>query len=86
MAETDFRALVPHASMSAAVYDEIEIEDMTWVAEEKRFTYPCPCGDVFSIPLDDIVSGEDVAGCASCSLRIRLVFDEDSLRAIVGDF
>jgi diphthamide biosynthesis protein 3 len=73
------------ATGAGAVYDEIEIEDMTWVEAEQRFTYPCPCGDVFSIALSEMLDGEDVAGCASCSLRIRCVFDEDSLRKIVGE-
>ena len=35
----------------AAVYDEIEIEDMDWVPEEKTFYYACPCGDKFAISL-----------------------------------
>jgi hypothetical protein len=34
-----------------AVYDEIEIEDMDWKADERVFYYPCPCGDKFSITL-----------------------------------
>lgn len=32
-----------------SVYDEIEIEDMEYNAEEGVFYYPCPCGDRFSI-------------------------------------
>lgn len=34
-----------------SVYDEVEIEDMTWRADERAFTYPCPCGDKFIITL-----------------------------------
>ena len=34
-----------------SVYEEVEIEDMEWEADEKRFTYPCPCGDRFVITL-----------------------------------
>lgn len=69
----------------SAIYDEVEIEDLTFDASLRRFTYPCPCGDLFSLALDEMLNGEDVAGCPSCSLRIRIIFDEDSLRAIVGD-
>ncbi len=71
--------------MAAAIYDEIEVEDMTFIAAERRFTFPCPCGDVFGISLDELLGGEDVAGCPSCSLRIRVVYDEAALKAIVGD-
>lgn len=35
----------------SAVYDEIEIEDMTWDSEKLTFSYPCPCGDKFLITL-----------------------------------
>lgn len=34
-----------------SVYDEVEIEDMDYDAEDKIFYYPCPCGDKFQISL-----------------------------------
>jgi diphthamide biosynthesis protein 3 len=63
----------------AAVYDEVEIEDMTWDAARASFSYPCPCGDKFGIPLGDLEGGEDIARCPSCSLLLRVVFDGDVL-------
>lgn len=30
-------------------YDEIEIEDFEYNAEEETYYYPCPCGDKFQI-------------------------------------
>lgn len=33
----------------AAYYDEIEIEDFTFDEDNDVYTYPCPCGDKFSI-------------------------------------
>ena len=33
------------------VYDEIEIEDMDFEADEQTFFYPCPCGDKFQFTL-----------------------------------
>lgn len=68
----------------AALYDEIDIADFTWSCEERTFFYPCPCGDRFSIRVDDMLGGEDVAGCPSCSLRIRILFDEASLDAAMN--
>lgn len=34
----------------------------------------------FIISLQDLLDGEDVAPCPSCTLRIRIVFDEDYLK------
>jgi diphthamide biosynthesis protein 3 len=61
------------------VYEEVEIEDMTFNAETQEYTYPCPCGDKFSISLEELHDGDDIALCPSCTLRIRVIFDEDSL-------
>jgi diphthamide biosynthesis protein 3 len=33
----------------AAVYDDIEIEDMDFDEEKQTYFYPCPCGDKFFI-------------------------------------
>jgi len=33
------------------IYDEIEIEDLDFDEEVGIFTYPCPCGDKFTINL-----------------------------------
>ncbi|KAJ1431485.1 hypothetical protein B484DRAFT_347227 [Ochromonadaceae sp. CCMP2298] len=43
------------------------------------YSYPCPCGDRFVINLEDLHDGEDVAHCPSCTLRIRVIFDEEAL-------
>lgn len=64
------------------VYEEIEIEDMTFVESDQMYTYPCPCGDIFSILLAELHDGEDIATCPSCTLRIRVIFDEESLPAL----
>ncbi len=57
------------------MYDEIEIEDMTYDPTLQIYHYPCPCGDRFEIGIADLKDGEDVAVCPSCSLMIRVVFD-----------
>lgn len=36
------------------VYEEVEIEDMTFSDELQEYTYPCPCGDKFSISLEEL--------------------------------
>jgi hypothetical protein len=64
--------------MSGEVYDEIEIEDLDFEAENQMFYYPCPCGDKFQISLEDIGQGKTIAKCPSCSLTIRVVYDGNS--------
>jgi diphthamide biosynthesis protein 3 len=57
------------------IYDEIEIEDMTFDRTLHIYHYPCPCGDRFEISIADLRDGEEIAVCPSCSLMIRVVFD-----------
>ncbi|KAK1658358.1 CSL family zinc finger-containing protein [Colletotrichum godetiae] len=61
-----------------SIYDEIEIEDMTWDEDMQIYHYPCPCGDKFQIALADLRDDEDIAVCPSCSLMIRVIFDKVS--------
>uniref|UniRef100_T1KJK9 Diphthamide biosynthesis protein 3 n=1 Tax=Tetranychus urticae TaxID=32264 RepID=T1KJK9_TETUR len=57
------------------VHDEVEIEDFTYDAEEEKFTYPCPCGDLFVITKEDLENGEEIARCPTCSLIVRVIYD-----------
>jgi diphthamide biosynthesis protein 3 len=61
------------------IYDEIEIEDMTYDETMQTYYYPCPCGDRFEINIEDLRDGEEIAVCPSCSLQIRVIFDVDDL-------
>ena len=63
----------------ASIYEEVEIEDMLYDKETQIYSYPCPCGDRFQISLEDLHDGEDIATCPSCTLRIKVIFEEDSL-------
>ncbi|PYH45227.1 zf-CSL-domain-containing protein [Aspergillus saccharolyticus JOP 1030-1] len=67
------------ADDAISIYDEIEIEDMTFDPNLQIYHYPCPCGDRFEIAIDDLRDGEDIAVCPSCSLMIRVIFDEADL-------
>jgi diphthamide biosynthesis protein 3 len=60
-------------------YEEVEIEDMHYDSETQTYTYPCPCGDKFQISLEELHDGEDVGICPSCTLRIRVIYDQDKL-------
>lgn len=63
------------ADDSISIYDEIEIEDMTYDPTLQIYHFPCPCGDRFEISIGDLRDGEDIAVCPSCSLMIRVIFD-----------
>ncbi|KAL7271615.1 Diphthamide biosynthesis protein 3 [Rhizina undulata] len=65
--------------MSESIYDEIEIEDMTFDPTLQIYHYPCPCGDRFEISIDDLRDGEEIAVCPSCSLMIRVIFEVEAL-------
>jgi diphthamide biosynthesis protein 3 len=61
--------------MAENIYDEIEIEDMTYDPTLEIYHYPCPCGDRFEIAIADLRDKEDIAVCPSCSLMIRVIFE-----------
>ena len=61
--------------MADNIYDEIEIEDMTFDSTLQIYHYPCPCGDRFEIGIADLREGEEIAVCPSCSLMIKVIFD-----------
>jgi diphthamide biosynthesis protein 3 len=66
------------------VYDEIEIEDMTYDEALQIYHYPCPCGDRFQIAIDDLRDEQDIAVCPSCSLMIRVIYDVVSVEKSVS--
>lgn len=61
--------------MAENIYDEIEIEDMTYDPILQIYHYPCPCGDRFEIGIADLRDGEDIGVCPSCSLMIKVIFE-----------
>uniref|UniRef100_A0A8V0XEC6 Diphthamide biosynthesis protein 3 n=1 Tax=Gallus gallus TaxID=9031 RepID=A0A8V0XEC6_CHICK len=60
----------------AVFHDEVEIEDFEYDEETETYSYPCPCGDRFLITREDLENGEDVATCPSCSLILRVIYDQ----------
>lgn len=53
-------------------YDDLEIEDMEW--NEQLHICPCPCGDLFQMTKEDLILGEVIARCPSCSLYMTVVY------------
>lgn len=50
---------------------------MEWNDALNAFTYQCPCGDLFQITRGELAQGELIAHCPSCSLVIKVIYDED---------
>ena len=67
------------------IYDEVEIDDLDYDEEIKTFFYPCPCGDKFRITLVQMTKGETIATCPSCSLQIRIISDEETLKEFLEE-
>jgi diphthamide biosynthesis protein 3 len=67
------------------IYEEIEIEDMIYDENDLSFTYPCPCGDLFRVTLEELHDGDDIAKCPSCTLRIRVIYYVDDLPELPPD-
>jgi diphthamide biosynthesis protein 3 len=54
-------------------FDEVELEDMDYDENLESYVYPCPCGDIFRLSKTDMLEGEDIARCPSCSLLLKVV-------------
>ncbi|KAG5499716.1 hypothetical protein JIQ42_05197 [Leishmania sp. Namibia] len=56
-------------------YEEVQLSEMT--LEDGMLRFPCPCGDLFELLLQDFIAGRDVAQCPTCSLTIKVLFTKD---------
>lgn len=77
--EEYFKKEVKEGDEFLSYYDQVDIVDFTYNNTLELFTYPCPCGDIFTISLDDLKSGETIARCNSCSLLVYVVYSEKDL-------
>eukprot|EP00970_Alexandrium_tamarense_P020101 scaffold14846_cov207-Alexandrium_tamarense.AAC.1 len=68
-----------------SIYEEVEFEDLDYDPLTQTYTYPCPCGDKFSITLEALWDGEDIATCPSCTLRIEIIYEESDLPPLPDD-
>ncbi|CAK1545798.1 unnamed protein product [Leptosia nina] len=62
-------------------HDEVEIEDFEYDEDEEMYYYPCPCGDRFQISKEELMAGEEVATCPSCSLVVKVIYDIEKFKA-----
>ena len=75
-------------------FEEEEVEGEAGATKTiHTFRYACPCGDRFRITLQDIWKNRTtaeqrelcIAICPSCSLQIRVIFDEESIEDFIKE-
>lgn len=66
----------------ADYYEEVDLRDFVFDAKRKIFTYPCPCGDQFEIGICELISGEEIAYCASCPLIVRVIYEDEDIEKL----
>ncbi|KAL8431439.1 hypothetical protein ACSSS7_005268 [Eimeria intestinalis] len=67
-----------------AAYEEVRLQELEFDALDQHFVYPCPCGDLFELPLADLraaaasaeTQGFALASCPSCSLKIKACVED----------
>lgn len=68
-----------------AAWDDVQLLDMAFDEGVDSYTYPCPCGDLFTITVEDLLCAEDLAPCPSCSLLLRVVYDPEEFLASLDE-
>lgn len=63
-------------SLFVAVHEEVLLTEMEFDSDMDGYVYDCPCGDEFFISLEDLKQSINIAECPSCSLRIRVIYDQ----------
>lgn len=61
------------------LYETVTLQDCQFSAEENVFYYLCPCGDLFEFQVEELLKGNLLAECPSCSLRARMVLKKGEL-------
>ncbi|VWU51459.1 diphthamide biosynthesis protein 3, putative [Hepatocystis sp. ex Piliocolobus tephrosceles] len=61
------------------IYEEVKLEDFEFDQTIKTFFYPCPCGDIFEVTLEQLLNGQDILKCPSCSLTIKVKYNSNDL-------
>lgn len=73
-------SIIQEMDANEKVYNSINIKEMDY--EDSTFYYPCPCGDLFELPLPSLIQGQRIATCLSCSLQIEVIVTQNDLETI----
>lgn len=67
-------------------YEEVPLCELTFDLAEQKLRYPCPCGDLFEMLLADLIGGKDIAQCPTCSLTIKVLYNESERLAFLDKY
>lgn len=67
---------------AGVIYETISIKEMEYEEADSMFYYPCPCGDLFELSRNELITGLRVATCPSCSLQISVIVTAEELENI----
>lgn len=65
-------------------YEEVPLDELTFDADGQRLQYPCPCGDLFEMTVDELLLGKDIATCPTCSLTVKVLYSSDDRLAFLA--
>lgn len=57
------------------IHEEVLFSDFDFNVTDRVYTYPCKCGDDFSVNETDAKFHYDIICCKSCSLTIKVFYD-----------
>ncbi|PIA14989.1 DnaJ-domain-containing protein [Coemansia reversa NRRL 1564] len=57
------------------VQDEVDLDDMEFDSDTRKFSYPCRCSGSYIIAEDDLDAAREIAPCTDCSLKIRVLYE-----------
>ncbi|KAK9763780.1 hypothetical protein K7432_009249 [Basidiobolus ranarum] len=57
------------------VNGEIDLDEMEFEEETETYFSPCRCSGNYTISVEDLERGADLAACEQCSLQIRVLYE-----------
>ncbi|KAF9923527.1 Diphthamide biosynthesis protein 4 [Linnemannia zychae] len=72
--DSSLQAMRLHAN--GQVHDDIDLDDMEYDEESGSYTSPCRCSGEYIISEDELELGVDTVGCSTCSLIVRIHYEE----------
>lgn len=62
------------AKLQIAVSAEVDLDDMSYDAQRRIYTWPCRCSSHFEIEEAALERGVELASCFGCSAHIRVLY------------
>eukprot|EP00943_MAST-04B_sp_MAST-4B-sp1_P009181 g9181.t1 len=63
-------------SFKGIVAAEVPLADFDYDVTEEIYSFACRCGDFYEIELVDLFDGVQIVSCNSCSLLLKVMYDE----------